>query len=252
MTASSNGTLATPIAVTANPACAGSCDAGADLTSEFRGLVSIHSHGSRAESGSRAGYRRGRSDRLRDHGEEWRHGNSGNSGAVSNKLAGRNRKSCDRNARRVRGRRSKQEFLHWHREMQVRPPRSNWLDCRARRGRRPRKRNRSRLRASTAQGAEILSWKRSKTLAVNSGTYQGANLGAEGNNAFASQSSAATSVAEKPNLEGGRQSPEDATARLAHGDSAGDVSSTGNARCFGAASWRKRGGIGHGARSNRR
>ncbi len=63
-----------------------------------------------------------------------------------------------------------------------------------------------------------------KTRAVNSETYQGASLGVEGNSVFASQSSAATSVAEKPNPEGGRQSPEDATARMAHGDSAGDVS----------------------------
>jgi hypothetical protein len=63
-----------------------------------------------------------------------------------------------------------------------------------------------------------------KTPAVNSKTYQDASSGVEGNSVIASQSSAATAVAEKPNLEGGRQSPEDAAARLAHRDSAGDAS----------------------------
>jgi hypothetical protein len=66
-----------------------------------------------------------------------------------------------------------------------------------------------------------------KTPAVNSGTYHttylGTNLGAEGNSAFASQSPAAATVTDESNSEGSKQSPEEATARLAHRDSASDV-----------------------------
>jgi hypothetical protein len=61
--------------------------------------------------------------------------------------------------------------------------------------------------------------------ASSSETYHamnpGTNLGAEGIS-FASRSPAATSVAEKSELGGGKQSREETTARLAHGDSAVD------------------------------